>query len=82
MNDKNIVFVMICILFFLSFSFLFGLEFHNSCKINQLIKRQSEINAKTCEADNRQDKELRLLRQDVEINQNILISKDYLQYGD
>ena len=82
MNEKNIVFAMMCILFLLCFSFLLGLEFHNSCKINQLIKRQSEINAKTCEADKRQDKELRLLRQDVEINQNILITKDYLQYGD
>lgn len=82
MNVKRFFYVFFIILFIFELIFLLHINLCTVNRLNELIKHQNEINAKSYEADERQDKELHLLRQDVDINQNILTSKDYLQYAD
>lgn len=74
-RDKLIVLLNTC--FILLFSFLLLGQCRNERQIKQLDERQTEINRAAYEKNERLDREIRLLTQDVRIHENILLTQEY-----
>ena len=76
-RDRLIAIMNAC--FILLFSILLLAQCGNEKRIKKMDEKQTEINRVTYERNERMDKELRLLSQDVRIHNNILLSNEYLE---
>ena len=79
MTERDKILVLFNLCFILLFTFLILAQCHTDHQVQQLDARQSEINRANYERNERMDKELRLLSQDVRIHNNILLTNDYLE---
>ena len=79
MNERDKILVLLNACFILLFSFLMLAQCHNERRIKQLDEKQAEINRVNYERNERMDKELRLISQDVRIHNNILLMQDYTE---
>lgn len=77
MSDKDKILILFNFCFILLFSFLLLAQCHNERQLRTLEEKQNEINQTNYERNERMDKELRLLTQDVRIHNNILLFDDY-----
>ena len=79
MSERDKILVLFNICFVLLFSFLILSQCHTERQIKQLDNKQAEINRVNYERNERMEKELRLLNQDVRIHNNILLMQDYTE---
>ena len=79
MSERDKITILFNACFILLFSFLMLAQCHNERQIKRLEEKQNEINYATLQRNERMDKELRLLTQDVRIHNNILLTQDYLE---
>ena len=79
MSERDKILVLFNLCFILLFSFLLLAQCHTDRQMQQLDAKQSEINRANYERNERMDRELRLLTQDVKIHNSILISQEFLQ---
>ena len=82
MSERDKILIIFNFCFILLFSFLILAQCHTEKQIKKLDAKQAEINRTAWEKTERMDKELRLLTQDVQIHENILINQDYTQEDD
>ena len=82
MSRKDIFEIALLIFFIFIIFFLFVAGADAVRRINSFIEYQEKLNARTYEADERQDKDLRLLKQDAEITQRIINTKEFLEEED
>ena len=76
-RDRFVVLFNAC--FIILFVFLMLAQCSNEKRIKKLDEKQSEINRVNFERNERMDRELRLLTQDVKIYGNILLSQEYTE---
>ena len=79
MSERDKILIIFNFCFILLFSFLILAQCHTEKQIKKLDAKQAEINRTAWEKTERMDKELRLLTQDVQIHENILLNQDYTQ---
>lgn len=79
MSERDRLIVLFNFCFILLFSFLLMAQCHSEKQLQTLETRQAEINRANYERNERMDKELRLLTQDVRICENILLTNDYTE---
>lgn len=79
MSERDKILVIFNFCFILLFSFLILAQCHTEKQIKKLDAKQAEINRTAWEKTERMDKELRLLSQDVQIHENLLLNQDYTQ---
>lgn len=79
MTERDKILVLFNFCFILLFTFLILAQCHSDRQLQNLEARQSEINRANYERNERMDKELRLLSQDVRIHNNILLTDEYLE---
>lgn len=82
MSERDKILIIFNFCFILLFSFLILAQCHTEKQIKKLDAKQAEINRTAWEKTERMDKELRLLTQDVQIHENILINQEYTQEDD
>ena len=82
MSERDKVLVVFNFCFILLFSFLIMAQCHTEKQIKKLDAKQAEINRTAWEKSERMDKELRLISQDVQIHENLLLNQDYIQEDD
>lgn len=79
MSERDRLIVLFNFCFILLFSFLLMAQCHSEKQLQKLETSQAEINRANYERNERMDKELRLLTQDVRICENILLTNDYTE---
>lgn len=79
MSERDKILIIFNFCFILLFSFLILAQCHTEKQIKKLDAKQAEINRTAWEKTERMDKELRLLTQDVQIHENLLLNQDYTQ---
>lgn len=79
MSERDKVLVVFNFCFILLFSFLIMAQCHTEKQIKKLDAKQAEINRTAWEKSERMDKELRLLTQDVQIHDNLLLNQTFIQ---
>ena len=79
MSERDRLIVLFNFCFILLFSFLLMAQCHSEKQLRTLEAKQNEINRANYERNERMDKELRLLTQDVRICENILLTDDYTE---
>lgn len=79
MSERDKILIIFNFCFILLFSFLILAQCHTEKQIKKLDAKQAEINRTAWEKTERMDKELRLLSQDVQIHENIILNQDYTQ---
>lgn len=82
MSERDKVLVVFNFCFILLFSFLIMAQCHTEKQIKKLDAKQAEINRTAWEKTERMDRDLRLLSQDVQIHENLLLNQDYTQEDD
>lgn len=82
MSERDKILVVFNFCFILLFSFLILAQCHTEKQLKKLDAKQAEINRTTWEKTERMDKDLRLLSQDVQIHENLLLNQDYTQEDD
>ena len=79
MSERDKILIIFNFCFILLFSFLILAQCHTEKQLKKLDAKQAEINRTAWEKTERMDKELRLLSQDVQIHENIILNQDYTQ---
>jgi len=79
MTERDKILVLFNFCFILLFSFLILAQCHIDRQVQRLEAKQNEINTANFERNERMDKELRLLSQDVRIHNNILLTNEYTE---
>lgn len=79
MRERDKILVLFNFCFILLFSFLILAQCHIDRQVQRLEAKQNEINTANFERNERMDKELRLLSQDVRIHNNILLTNEYTE---
>jgi hypothetical protein len=79
MSERDKILIIFNFCFILLFSFLILAQCHTEKQIKKLDAKQAEINRTAWEKTERMDKELRMLSQDVQIHENLLLNQDYTQ---
>lgn len=79
MSDKDKILILFNLCFILLFSFLILAQCHSDRQLRTLEAKQNEINQANYERNERLDKELRLLSQDVRIHNSILLTQEYTE---
>lgn len=79
MKELKACLVLISILLLSLNIFLFFMIFDTSRKIEDFKNYQEFVKEKEHETNKRQDQELRLFRQDIDVFWNILLHKDYIK---
>lgn len=78
MSERDRILVLFNFCFILLFTFLILAQCHSDRQLQSLEAKQNEINLANYERNERMDRELRLLSQDVRIHNNILLSQEYI----
>lgn len=79
MNETKGCIVLLFTMFLLFFFFLLTAQVCTAKNLEAFMQEQKKLNEMTYRQDAQQDKEIRLLMQDAEINRNILTSKEFIQ---
>lgn len=79
MSERDKILVVFNFCFILLFSFLILAQCHTEKQLKKLDAKQAEINRTAWEKSERMDKELRLLTQDVQIHDNLLLNQTFIQ---
>ena len=79
MKELKAYLVLISILLLSLNIFLFFMIFDTSRKLDDFKNYQEFVKEKEHETNKRQDQDLRLFRQDIDIFWNILLHKDYIK---
>lgn len=79
MKELKACLVLISILLLSLNIFLFFMIFDTSRKIEDFKNYQEFVKEKEHETNKRQDQDLRLFRQDIDVFWNILLHKDYIK---
>lgn len=82
MSERDKIIVVFNFCFILLYSFLILAQCHTERQIKKMDAKQAEINQTAWEKTERMDKELRLLSQDLQIHENLLLNQDYTQEDD
>ncbi len=82
MSERDKIIVVFNFCFILLFSFLILAQCHTERQIKKLDAKQAEINQTAWEKTERMDRELRLISQDLQIHENLLLNQDYIQEDD
>ena len=77
MSERDKILAVFNFCFILLFTFVILAQCHLDRQMQKLEAKQNEINLSNYERNERMDKELRLLTQDVKIHNNILLFEDY-----
>ena len=78
MNENKGCILLLFLAFLLFFFFLMTAQVCTAKKLDAFMQNQEKINEITSEQDRQQDKDIRQLKQDAEISQNLLTSKEFL----
>ena len=79
MSETKGCIVLLFIAFLFFFFFLVLAHVVTARKLNTFMEAQEKINEVSCQQNKTQDQEIRLLKQDAEINRNLLTSKEFLK---
>ena len=79
MSERDKIIVVFNFCFILLFSFLILAQCHTERQIKKLEANQAEINQTAWEKTERMAKELRVLSQDVQIHDNLLLNQTFIQ---
>lgn len=79
MSERDKVLVVFNFCFILLYSFLILAQCHTERQIKKMDAKQAEINQTAWEKTERMDRELRLLSQDVQIHDNLLLNQTFIQ---
>ena len=82
MSERDKIIVVFNFCFILLYSFLILAQCHTERQIKKMDAKQAEINQTAWEKTERMDKELRLLSQDVQIHDNLLLNQTFIQEDD
>ena len=82
MSERDKIIVVFNFCFILLYSFLILAQCHTERQIKKMDAKQAEINQTAWEKTERMDRELRLLSQDIQIHENLLLNQDYIQEDD
>lgn len=79
MSSRDRIILIMNLSFIILFFLLIAADVKHQNALQQIEQTQGKINAATYERNERQDQELRLIKQDMEIYENIILSKTYLE---
>ncbi len=82
MSERDKIIVVFNFCFILLYSFLILAQCHTERQIKKMDAKQAEINQTAWEKTERMDRELRLLSQDVQIHDNLLLNQTFIQEDD
>jgi hypothetical protein len=82
MSERDKIIVVFNFCFILLYSFLILAQCHTERQIKKMDAKQAEINQTAWEKTERMDKELRLLSQDIQIHDNLLLNQTFIQEDD
>lgn len=82
MSERDKILIIFNFCFILLFSFLILAQCHTEKQIKKLDAKQAEINRTAWEKTERMDKELRLLSQNIQIHDNLLLNQTFIQEDD
>ena len=77
MSERDKILAVFNFCFILLFTFVILAQCHLDRQMQKLEAKQNEINLSNYERNERMDKELRLLTQNVKIHNNLLLFEDY-----
>lgn len=79
MSETKGCIIMLFMAFLLFFFFLMTAQVCTARKLQTFMATQEKINEITCKEDQQQDSAIRQLKQDAEIRNRLLTSKEYLE---
>ena len=79
MSERDKILIIFNFCFILLFSFLILAQCHTERQVKKLEAKQAEVNHTAWEKTERMAKELRLLSQDVQIHDNLLLNQTFIQ---
>lgn len=82
MSERDKIIVVFNFCFILLYSFLILAQCHTERQIKKMDAKQAEINQTAWEKTERMDRELRLLSQDLQIHDNLLLNQTFIQEDD
>lgn len=79
MSETKSCLILLFMFFLLFFFLLMTVQVCTERKLQTFMATQEKINEKTCKQDQQQNSEIRQLKQDAEIWDRLLTSKEFLQ---
>ena len=79
MTETKGCIILLFMAFLLFFFFLMTAQICTAKKLQTFMATQEKINEKTCRQDDQQSKDIRQLKQDAEIRNRLLNTKEFLQ---